>query len=454
MVYDHHSFDNYLDATVAALKSGNDMMMSSAIFFDNAVKAVKEGLVEEEIINQACRRILKVKFQLGLFDEDFEVKSTEGIIGCEEHSQVALESALSSIILLKNDNNTLPLNIKNINSIAVIGPNANNVTNQLGDWTTGARFHPNEPQPRERIKTVLDAVKERFEGSNAKVYYSKGCDSINHNKTDPQEFNEAVEMAQKSDVTIVVLGEPMEWIGEERDRANLDLPKSQRKLLKAIHKTGTTVILVMLCSKPNTIPWAVNNIPSILVSFNPGQAGGSAIASTIFGDSNPSGKLTVSWPKHVGQIPVFYNHLPGWHTTQYVDMDAKPQWPFGYGLSYTNYSYNKMDLNKTKFTRSDTLQLKVTLENTGANDGTEIVQVYIRDLVSSATVPVLQLKAFQRVPIKAGETKDIELEIPINQLGLINENLDYVVESGEFLVFVGPNSQDLVLKEKITVVDE
>jgi len=286
-------------------------------------------------------------------------------------------------------------------------------------------------------------MKEKIQGKDITLHYSAGCDLISLEKTDQTQFAEAIEMAQKSDVAILVLGDPMEWNGEQRDRANLSLTKPQKRLLQAVKSTGTPTILVLVCGRPQGITWAYENIPSILVGFNPGQYGGLAIASVLFGDYNPSGRLSFSWPRHSGQIPVYYNQLPGWHAKEYIDMAGEAQWPFGYGLNYTKHTYNEYTIAKNEYRIGEKIEIKVQLENHGDREGIEVVQVYVRDLISSYTVPVIQLKSFARVTLEPHEKKEVLLEVETNNLGLIHEDLNYIIEEGEFLIGIGPNSRDL-----------
>ncbi len=435
------------EAVQRAVEAGNDMMMSTPDFPDLAGKLVKRGILNEAQIDIACRRILRLKFQLGLFDHNrYQELDTEGaVIGCPEHRQAALESAYQSIVLLKNEENLLPLN-DSITRIAVIGPNADNVLAQLGDWTfqeifeqvLGKRNEDLPPAPRDDIVTVLRGIRERVP-EGCEVDYCPGCRVMT---TGCEEIEAATETAAQADVAIVVVGDTVAQNGERRDRGNLDLSGVQQQLLEAVHATGTPLVVVLLNGKPLSIPWVKEHAGAIVEAWNPGIEGGSAVAGVLFGDRNPGGKLTVSFPYHVGQLPVYYNQIPGWHAPNYVDMPEEPLWPFGYGLSYTTFQYRKLKLSSKKLRPGENLRVDVIVKNTGERAGSDVVQLYINDLYSSVTTPVKELKAFQRVELQPGEQQTVSLEVGYQQLALVNRELETVVEPGEFEVMVGNLSQD------------
>lgn len=325
----------------------------------------------------------------------------------------------------------------------MIGPNADAPIDMLGDWTAGCRWTPgNATFDRSTIKTVYDALKEYTTDKPITLDYTPGCDILD-TQLKKENLEIVLQIVKQSDVAILVLGDPMVWNGEKRDRANLDLPEAQQSLLRAVYETGTPVILVLICGKPNCIPWAAEHIPAILLAFNPGMLGGSAIVSALFGAHNPSGRLCISWPRHVGQLPVFYNQIPGWHTNQYIDMTADPQWAFGYGLSYAHFSMELLEMDKNELRKGEEITLSVGVVNTSGRDGKETIQVYLRQACATVTLPLKRLIAFQKIEVLAGEKKKLSFKIPYNALSIINSNLQEVVETGVYTLMIGPNSQDL-----------
>ncbi len=429
------------EAARLAAEAGNDMIMTTPAFYRAAVSLVKSGRLDEAVIDRAVRRILRMKFRLGLFDgkryPDLEGGKT--LIGCNAHRKVALEAAYQSVVLLKNANNVLPLDANKIKRVAVIGPNADDPVAQLGDWVSwsGQLGEHARPRLRESVVTVLDGL--RCWLGVERVTYARGCDVLD---PDEDEIPAAVELARQADVAVVVLGDNLLITGEGRDRANLDLPGGQQKLLEAVYATGTPTVLVLINSKPLTIPWAVEHIPVIVQAGNPGLEGGTALAGILFGERGPSGKLTLSWPYHVGQQPVYYNQEPGWHASCYADMPPHPLFAFGYGLSYTTLACHDLHLDKTALKEGETLHVSVQVTNTGARAGTEIVQLYINDVYSSITTPVKELKAFARVELRPGETQTVSMQVAFDQLALVDQGLERVVEPGEFEVMVGSSSRD------------
>ena len=439
------------EAAQGAAEAGNDMIMTTPGFFEVAVSLVQSGKLDVAHIDEACRRVLRLKFKLGLFDENRYVDLEQGqdVIGCMEHRQVALESAYQTIVLLKNQDNLLPLN-DDLERIAVIGPNADDVTAQLGDWVSwsGQLGAHAKARSRESVVTVLDGIRQRV-GSTCRVDYCRGCDVI---APATEGVAEAAERAREADVAIVVVGDNLALNGEGRDRANLDLSGGQQQLLEAVYATGTPMVVVLINGKPLSIPWVAQHAHAILEAWNPGMEGGTAIAGILFGDRNPSGKLTISFPYHVGQQPVYYNQIPGWHAEHYVDMPKEPLFSFGYGLSYTRFVISNLRLLTKELAAGEMLRVEVDVENTGEREGTAVVQLYVNDVYSSVTTPVKELKAFQRVGLKPGEKKAVRIEVPYERLALVNQNLETVVEPGEFEVMVGSSSRDQdLLKNKFKV---
>ncbi len=433
-----------------ALKAGLDVGISFENGFMNPmIENVNEGKVSMDLIDRAVRRILEQKFRLGLFENpyvnpDYAVNVTH----TNESKKVALNAAHEGIVLLKNEKNILPLK-KTIGKIAVIGPNADNKKNQLGDYTSDVVLQD--------IETVLDGVKAKV-SKETKVEYVKGCDVIGNNVN---EISKAQKIAKDADLAIVVLGETPErpgTDGEGYDVANLDLTGMQEDLLKAVYKTGTPTILVLINGRPLTIRWAADNIPAIVEAWLPGELGGQAVADIIFGDINPGGKLPITIPRHVGQLPVFYNYMPekeylitqGWGKA-YADMPASPLWEFGFGLSYTSFNYSNLQINKKEIGPYGDVKISVEVKNNGKRTGSEVVQLYIRDLITSVTTPVKQLKGFKKIILEPGETKKVEFSLGHKDLSLYNKFMELVVEPGTFSVMVGSSSEDIRLKGEFEV---
>ncbi|PAB60298.1 glycoside hydrolase family 3 N-terminal domain-containing protein [Anaeromicrobium sediminis] len=445
------------EACKIAVECGNNMIMSTPDFYDHTVELVKEGTISEKLLNKACRPILEYKFKLGLFDKKRfpDMDEKEKIIGCPNHKKFAYEVALESIVLLKNEDNILPLR-DDLKQIALIGPSCDDVQAQLGDWSFGTREHPKIPTYNYHkdydispIVTVLNGMKKRL-GPNTKLVYNKGCDMLDENN---HFIDEAVNIAMDSDVIIAVVGDTNILNGEMRDRVDLNLTGAQDRLLKELYNTNKPLIVVLLNGKPLTIPWIKEHAHGILEAFNPGMEGGNAIASILFGDYNPSGKLTISFPKHVGQQPVYYNKMPGWHGGEYVEMDDTALFPFGYGLSYTKYKYSNLKISSKEVSPKDTISVSIDIENIGNRTGTEIIQLYINDIYSSITTPIKELKAFSRVTLEKGEKTTVHIPLSISSLSLINKNNESLVEPGEFEIMVGSSSRDEdLLKDIIRVI--
>lgn len=439
-------------ACETVILAGHDMIMATPEFYDYAVELVKEGTIKEEPINHACSRVLYTKFRLGLFDNKRypETEKAKVFIGCSDHRKEAYESALNSMVLLKNDNNILPLSTQ-IKKIAVIGPNADDVQAQLGDWSFGPRYYPDRPTIEynqhydiKPITTILNGIKRRS-GSNIEVLYEKGCDVMDKAS---QDIALAVEIAKKADVVIAVVGDSILLNGETRDRAALDLTGSQQELLEALKATGKPLIVILINGKPLTVPWIKENADAIIEAWNPGMEGGNAAASILFGDYNPCGKLSISFPRAVGQQPVFYNQYSGWHGGKYADMTPESLFAFGFGLSYTTFEYSNMSLSHQELRENEELTVSIDIKNTGKAKGTEIVQIYANDVYSSVTTPVKELKAFERVELNPGETQTVKIKIPASAFALVDSSLEYRLEPGEFEILAGSSSrnEDLLVK--------
>lgn len=457
LVWGHDTAASPEEAAASALKAGVDMEMSGDMFRAHLEQAVLNGRVDMAVLDEAVSRILRIKFELGLFERPYvDPERAARIIGSREHAVLARQAALEGIVLLKNKDRLLPLSKDGAGKIAVIGPNADNMYNQLGDYTS--------PQPRQNVSTVLDGVRNRLAHAPERVFYAPGC----RIKDDSREgFDTAVETAAKADVVVLVLGgssardfgegtidlrtgasivtdsphSDMDC-GEGIDRATLALSGVQRELAQEIAKLGKPLVVVYINGRPVAEPWIDERADAILEAWYPGQEGGGALADLLFGDANPSGRLTVSIPKDVGQLPVRYN---GKRTTgrRYLETDTKPSYPFGYGLSYTEFEYGPLSLSDSEIAANGSTRATVCITNKGGRAGAETVQLYIGDKVSSVTRPAKELKGFAKVFLAPGETREVTFEIGAEQLSLVGRNLEETVEEGEFDVMVGPHSADV-----------
>ncbi len=463
-----HGMGDLKQVSAMALKAGIDMDMVSDGFLNTLEQSVLDGKVLMTEIDNACRRILEMKYRLGLFDDPFRYCDAERVkneVFTPENRQFAREVASQSFVLLKNDNQTLPL--KRDAKIALVGPLVSNNENMPGTWSVATDF--------EKSVSVLDGFRE-YLGSHANLSVSKGCNLVADQELDkrvsvfgkPTNWDsrppkvmiaEAVALAKKADVVVAALGESAEMSGESSSRTDIGLPETQRELLTALLATGKPVVLILFTGRPLTLVWENANIPAILNVWFPGTEAGHAIADVLYGKVNPSGKLTATFPQNLGQVPIYYNHkntgrpLPEGQWFQkfrsnYLDVSNEPLYPFGYGLSYTIFSYGNMKVSKHQIYGNDTLTASIQLSNTGEADGAETVQLYIRDLVGSVTRPVKELKGFKKVFLKAGETKTISFDITPSDLMFYNNDLVYDWEPGEFVIMIGGNSRD-VTSEKI-----
>jgi beta-glucosidase len=422
-------------AAERALHAGVDMDMEGSIYLQNLPQLVREGKVPQSALDEAVRRILRIKFALGLFEHPYADPDREkSVLLANEHRQLAREAARKSIVLLKNDQNLLPLS-KAVNSVAVIGPLADSRSDLLGCWH--GQGHA------EDVVSVLEGLKGKI--GPEKIRFAKGC---NIQGNDDSGFADAVKLAQESDVAIVVLGESAGMSGEAASRASLGLPGLQEDLLKAAHATGKPIILVLMNGRPLTIPWAAQHVPAILETWQLGVEAGNAIADALFGDCNPGGKLTTSFPRSVGQVPIYYGHKntgrppsdTDKNTSRYLDSADTPLFPFGFGLSYSQFEYRNLKLSADKMRRDGSIKVSADVTNVSLREGDEVVQLYIRGLVASTTRPVKELKGFQRISLRPGQTRTVEFTLAAQDLGCYDENLKYVVEPGPFKVWVAPNS--------------
>ena len=441
LVHEQKVAATYADAAIMALRAGNDIIMTTPQFYEGAIEAVKSGRLKESEIDEPVKRVLGLKFRMGLFENprrpDLARAAVE--VARPDHRAAVLDAARQSLVLLQNDG-LLPLDPARVRSIAVIGPNADDDLQQLGDWSLGSPQHPPEAgkHPRAKTVTVLDGIKA-LSPSGTTVRYEKGC-SING--ADLSGLPAAVAAARASDVIVVVVGDHLDFIGEEKSTATLELQGGQTALLEALARTGRPMIVVLVNSKPLVLPASVKRARAILEAFNPGMEGGRAIAEAVFGRLNPSGKLTVSFPVHVGQQPVFYNQVRGQHGTRYADLTQEPLFPFGHGLSYTQYRYSNPRLASTTLARGQAASVSVDVENVGQRAGDEIVEVYVSDVVTSVTWVNKALEGFARVHLAPGEKKTVSVTLPWEAFQIVDADGRGVVEPGDFDILVGPSSRD------------
>jgi beta-glucosidase len=441
----------YAEAATIAIRSGNDIIMTTPEFYAGALEAVRSGQLTEAEIEAPCARLLALKFRMGLFENPRRADLQRAALETArpEHRATNLQAARASLVLLQN-NGILPLDGTKIQSIAVIGPNADDDLQQLGDWSLGSPQHPPQAgkHPREKTTTVLDGLRA-LAPSGVAVRYAPGCSIINDDQT---QIPAAVALAQQSDVVIAVVGDHLEFIGETKSTATLELQGGQIELLQALAATGKPLIVVLINSKPLVLPRTVKNASAIVEAFNPGMEGGRAIAEVLFGQVNPSGKLTISFPVHVGQQPIFYNQVRGQHGDRYADLTQEPLFAFGHGLSFTQYRYTNPRLSTAKLGRGQSLTVSVDVENVGQVAGDEIVQVYVRDVVTSATWVDKALKGFGRVHLKPGERQTVQVELAWEAFQLVNATEQTVVEAGAFEILVGASSRERdLLKMRVQV---
>lgn len=431
---------NDKDAARAALNAGVDMEMVSRLFNQQGPELLKERQLSQATIDEAVRRILRIKFRLGLFEHPYIDEALERTALLTPDNRAAARAiADRSMVLLKNDRETLPLK-KSIHSIAVIGPLADDKRTPLGWWS-------GDGKPEDTI-TPLAGIKISV-SPETKVNYAKGCD-IEGDST--AGFSEAVAAARDSDVALVFVGETSEVVGEAASKSSLDLTGRQMDLVKAVYATGKPTVVVLMNGRPLTIGWIAENVPAILEAWMGGSEAGNAIADVLFGDVNPGGKLPVTWPRTVGQVPLYYNHMNtgrppeanNRYTSKYLDVPWTPQFPFGYGLSYTQFKITNLAVSAPQMRLGGKLTVSVDVENVGQRVGDEVVQLYIRDVAASMTRPVKELKGFQRVSLKAGEKKHLEFLLTSDELGFWNREMQFVVEPGEFKVMVGSSSEDVI----------
>lgn len=459
-----HGMGDLQAVSALALKAGTDMDMVGEGFINTLEKSLGEGKLTMDYINNACRRVLEAKYKLGLFDNPYlyiDPERAKAVVLTAENRNAAREAAEKSMVLLKNSGQILPL--KKSGTIAVIGQLAQSKADLLGTWSMGG-------DPDQTV-SILEGIKN-IAGKSANILYAKGSEmtdnpmlmkavsplaaagqqkDITSSLSSEKLLAEALEIVDKADVVVAVLGELSSWSGEASSMTHIGLQKTQQVLLEALIKTGKPVVLVLVNGRPMTLQWENENVPAILEAWAPGSEGGIAVANVLFGDYNPSGKLTITFPASVGQIPLYYNHLntgrpanpDNKFTSKYLDSSNDPVYPFGFGLSYTTFEYSEISLNKSSLRGTDVLKARITLSNTGQYAGEEVIQVYIQDPVATIARPVKELRDFRKVMLQPGEKKEITFEIGVDDLMFWNSDLNYDWEPGEFKIFIGSNSRDV-----------
>ena len=437
----HRVAKNGAQAAEKAIKAGVDMDMQDGLFDKELPKLVKEGKVKESTINRAVKNVLKMKFELGLFKHPYKYSDPQRErrdTMTKAHLNFAREVARKSIVLLKNDHNVLPLS-KNVKTIALLGPLANDQKDLLGPWHGAAHWQD--------VQTVIKGIKEKV-SPHTRILYDKGVD-INSDNTSG--FRKAERYAREADVAVVCVGESANMSGEASSRSRIDLPGKQLDFVKAIEKTGTPVVVVLMNGRPLTIPWISDHVPGILETWFLGTEAGPAISDVLFGDYNPSGKLTTTFPRDVGQIPIYYDHYntgrpyqkDNKYTSKYLDVPNSPQYPFGYGLSYTTFTYSKPTFDKHKITTQDTLHVHTTITNTGKRAGEEIAEFYISEKYADVSPRVKELKGFAHVFLKPGESKQVTFTLTPEKMSMYNLHMKKIVEPGTFEIMVGPSSANV-----------
>jgi beta-glucosidase len=433
------------EAAMQATNAGSDMDMESRSYIQNLAALVKEGKVKIAMIDESVRRILKKKFEMGLFDNPFKYCNEE-----REKTQwnnpanlaASYEMALKTMVLLKNEGQVLPLS-KQTKTIAAIGPFVKTVRDHLGFWSY------EWPDDTARIVTLWDGIQKKM-GADTKLLYARGCGIRDSSRAG---FDEAIAIATQADIIIVAVGEARDMSGEAKSRSSIQLPGVQEELIKALVATGKPVVVLISAGRPLIFNWTADHTPAIVYTWWLGTEAGTAIADVLFGNYNPSGKLPMSFPRTEGQIPIYYNHYNTGrpaanendmnYVSAYTDLPNSPKFPFGFGLSYTTFEYSDIRLNKNQINAGEKLEVSITIKNTGNNDGKETVQLYTRDITGSIVRPVKELKGFQQVFLKKGESKEIKFAISAGDLRFYNDKLQYIYEPGEFKLFIGGNSRDV-----------
>jgi beta-glucosidase len=446
------------EAALRAITAGSDMDMESNAYRNNLVQLVKEKKVPIAWIDDAVKRILHKKFELGLFDDPFKYCNSEREqleLNNPEHRKVARDIATKSIVLLKNEQQVLPIS-KQTKTIAFIGPIVKEHKQNMGFWAVELPEVDYEKQVVSQWEGVQNIL-----GSETKLLYAKGCEIEGNNKDG---FAEAIAVANQADIVVLSIGERSDMTGEAKSRSSLRLPGVQEELVKAIQATGKPIVVIINAGRPLIFNYTADSVPAILYTWWLGTEAGNAIADVLFGDYNPSGKLPMSFPREEGQIPIYYNHFntgrpaPNETATNYVsaytDLKNSPKFPFGYGLSYTTFEYTDLKLSKNKIKSTDSMQVSVTITNSGKRTGEEVVQLYLRDKVGSVVRPIIELKDFQKIKLNAGETKTIKFQIDKQKLSFYNDALEWIAEPGDFDLMIGSSSSDIRVRDTFELVNE
>lgn len=469
------------ESGIMALKAGLDVELPEIVCYgDNLIEAVEDGLISESVIDESVRRHLRAKFRLGIFDKRYVVtENLDDVFETKEQRELAREAARKSIVLLKNENNILPLD-KNIKSIALIGPSADSTRNLLGDYAYSA--HVDSKKDAVRVVSIKEGI-EKIVSKETEIKFAQGCGIMEQSKDG---FAKAVKIAAESELAVVVVGgksglsglndehgkndddlidfetgmtfnteltNTTDTTGEHHDRTDLKLPGVQQELVKAIHKTGTPVVAILVNGRPLAIEWIAENIPAVVETWLPGEEGGNAVADIIFGDYNPGGKLPVSIPRNVGQIPINYNRKNISHYRDYVFANNRPLYPFGHGLSYTQFEYSDLTISSREITGISDIIIECNIKNTGQLTGDEVVQLYINDEYATRTRPIKELKGFKRITLQTGESKRVRFILSSEQLAFHDKDMNLVVEEGNFKVMIGSSSEEIHLTDSFKVLN-
>ena len=454
MINHGYAKDNY-EAAQEALKAGSDMDMESRSYINNLAKLVADKKIPVSLIDDAVRRILKKKFELGLFDDPYRFINPERektSLNRPENIDAARDMARKSMVLLKNENQLLPLS-KNLQSIALIGPLAKAEKELKGFWSL-------DVDQNKGIISLMEGMQNHAAGT--KFIYAQGCGITDTSRKD---FNDAIAAAKNADVVIMAMGEAADMTGEAKSKSNIHLPGVQEELIKEIKATGKPVIVLLMAGRPMIFNWTADNVPAILYTWWLGSQGGNAMADVLYGDYNPSGKLPITFPRSEGQIPIYYNHYntgrPAQNDTDlfyksaYIDLPNSPRYAFGYGLSYTTFEYKNIELSRSSPSMKDNeiLSVSLTVQNTGKYAGEEVVQLYLRDMVSQPVRPVKELKDFKKILLQPGQAKRVTFNIRKDELSFYNDKLERVVQPGTFQIMIGSGSSDIRLQKSFELTE-
>lgn len=445
------------EAAYLAITAGSDMDMESRCYKNNLEALLKEKRIDIQLVDDAVKRVLRKKFELGLFDDPYRfcnVEREKAALNNPEHTKAAREIGAKSIVLLKNDSNVLPLS-KDTKTIAFIGPLVKEYKQNMGFWDVDLP----EVNYEKLIVSQWDGLQNKV-GKNTKLLYAKGCEIEGDNKDG---FAEAVKIASQADVVIMSIGEKRDMSGEAKSRSDIHIPGVQEELVKAIQATGKPVVVLINTGRPLVFNDTADSVPAILYTWWLGTEAGNSIADVLFGDINPSAKLPMTFPREVGQIPIYYNHFNTGrpakndtdlnYTSAYIDLSINPKFPFGFGLSYTTFLYSNLKLSKNKMKNNETIEVTANITNTGKYVGEEVVQLYLRDKYGSVVRPVKELKGFEKIKLNVGETKTVKFVIDNQKLSFYNDKLEFKSEPGDFELMIGASSEDIRLKEDFELLN-